>query len=458
MKLYRLLERMEYSVLAGNADLTISTIEHDSTKVVKDSVFVCINGNKIDGHDLVNAAIARGATAIISERQIFVPDHITVILVGNTKIALSYMAAAYYGYPAEQLKTVGITGTKGKSTTCCMVQSLLSAGGIKTGVIDEKQVLPARQELDSLLLHKQLRDMVTEGYEAVVIEVSSKACKQYKMAGISFDYGVLTNIAREHIGPNEHGSFEEYIECKAQLFRQCRIGIVNADCEKLPEIMKNHSCRVETYGRRQNALLYAYQPVLMEKTGYLGNQFYVGGIMCSCFELWMPGLFNIYNALASILVARHFMITEETMKRTFDNLVIKGCQEAVVLSPNYTVIVDSSNDLRSVTELISAVKAYVPRRLVCIYNCDQAINRVHRYAIGRTLAMNADEIVITTDHKEDQILEEISLGITDYGGTPKNILHSIEAISHTILNAKAKDIILYIGNKIEINQEKLVTL
>ncbi len=458
MKLYRLLERMEYSVLSGSVDIAVTSIEHVSSKVVKDSVFVCINTNKVDGHDYVNEAIANGAVAIISERQIYVPDHITVILVGNTKMALSYMAAAYYEYPAEKIKTIGVTGTKGKTTTCCMIQALLMNGGIHTGLILENEFEQSDTVYDSLLLHKILCEMVVAGYEAVIIEVSSRACKYYRMAGISFDYGVLTNLSREHIGPNEHGSYEEYIECKAQLFSQCRIGIVNADCEKLKEILKNHSCRVETYGRKQSALLYAYQPVLMEKTGYLGNQFYVGGVMCSCFELWMPGLFNIYNALAAIMVARHFMISEETMKRTFDNLVIKGCQEAVVLSPYYTVISDRAGDLKSVNELIMAVKAYVPRRIVCIYNCESTIDAIKRYAIGKTLALNVDEIIITTDENEKKLLDEVALGARDYGAGPSVIKHSVEAVSHAILHAMPKDIILYIGNKVEINQEKLVAL
>ena len=325
MKLYRLLERMEFSVLSGSADVTISTIESNSTKVKENSVFVALKGNKEDGHDFVGEAVKRGAIAIVAERQVYVPDNITVILVRDTRVALSYIAAAYYNYPSERIRTIAVTGTIGKTTLCQMLAKLLTMGGVKTFVMEAG--------CDYFEFHEKLDYIVNLGMDAVVIEASSMDMKRQLFAGITFDYAVLTNLYRKHIGENEHCSYKEYIACKSQLFKQSKIGIVNADCEKLTEVLKDHNCRVETYGHKNTNLLYAYQPVLMKRAGYTGTLVHVGGAICTSLELFMPGLFNIYNALACMLVARHFDISRERMKECFANewLLSSRCESVATL-------------------------------------------------------------------------------------------------------------------------------
>lgn len=436
---------MEYSVLSGSVDLTISTITEDSRKVVADSVFVCTSGDRQDGHDYVNEAIANGAVAIVVNRQIYVSDSITVILVSNTKAAFSYMAAAYYNYPAEQIKTIGVTGSRGKTTTCHMIGAILKEAGYEAGYIAEIG--------RPLEFQKRLNEQVQAKKDVVVVEVSSMSAKRFAYAGMTFDIGVLINLMRSHIGINEHSSYEEYIDCKGQLFRQCKLGIVNAECSKLQEILKNHSCRIETFGLRRGARLYAQYPGLIQKRGFLGNQFYVEGVLCSCFEMWIPGLFNIYNALAAIMVARELGIKEASMKKALSEVIIPGKFESIASESGATVLCDAAGNVEELQNALMTVREYVPRNVICILYPDEAMERNKRYAVGKTLAQLADEIVLVCEQGAEEVVDGISLGITEYNGCLKVAKSSEEALVLAMKEAEKKGIIVVAGTNKEVDDE-----
>ena len=264
MKLEKLLERMDYKVLAGSTDIEISTLVYDSRKVEKASVFVCISGAVSDAHDFIPDVVKKGAAAVVVEKDVTPIEGVTYIKVDDTRLALACMSAAYFDYPAEKIKTIGITGTKGKTTTTYMVKSILESAGIKTGLIGtiesicgDKRIPSANTTPESYRVQELFKEMVDEGLDAVVMEVSSQALMLHRVSGFTFDIGVFTNLEPDHIGEHEHKDFADYMHCKSLLFRQCRLGIFNGDDEHLEGIMNGHTCQVETYGYKSTNNLVA---------------------------------------------------------------------------------------------------------------------------------------------------------------------------------------------------------
>ena len=260
MKLTKLLERLEYTCLQGEIDKEISGIVNDSRKVTEGSLFFCIKGAVSDGHTYASDVAQKGAAAIIVQEPVEVPESVTVIQVADSRYAMALVAAAWYEYPAEKLHVIGITGTKGKTTTTYMIRSILEAAGHKVGLIGTieaiigDRVIPACNTTpESTTIQEYFAEMVKAGCDSVVMEVSSQGLMLHRTAGILFEIGIFTNLEPDHIGPAEHASFEEYLECKSRLFKQCKLGILNADDKHLEEILKGHTCQVETYGFSEKA-------------------------------------------------------------------------------------------------------------------------------------------------------------------------------------------------------------
>ena len=250
MKLRSLLEKMEYSLLHGKDDIDITTLVYDSRKVVEGSVFVCISGTVRDAHDFINEVINMGARAVIVEKDMAALNinninNTTVVKVSDTRAALAYMSAAYFDYPADKLKTIGITGTKGKTTTAYMVRSILESSGIKTGLIGTIEAIvgdtkiPANNTTpESYVIQEYFKNMVDAGCQCAVMEVSSQGLMMHRVDGFTFDFGIFTNIEPDHISPTEHKDFEEYMACKGLLFKKCKVGIVNGDDTHVWNVMK----------------------------------------------------------------------------------------------------------------------------------------------------------------------------------------------------------------------------
>lgn len=251
MKLTKLLERLEYKIVQGNDDIEITELTNDSRRVCAGSVFVCISGAVVDGHEFVKEVSEKGAKAVIVEKEVEAPEHVTVIKVEDTRYALALASAAYFGYPAEQLKVIGITGTKGKTTT---TYGEVHFGGVghKVGLIGTieaiigDEVIPAKNTTpESFTIHQYFRKMVDAGCDAVVMEVSSQGLMLHRTAGIPFEIGIFTNLGEDHIGPNEHKDFEDYKRCKGLLFKQCRIGIANVDDPYFEDVFAARPARLK---------------------------------------------------------------------------------------------------------------------------------------------------------------------------------------------------------------------
>ena len=306
MKLTDLLCKLDYECIQGSTDLEVGQVVYDSRKITEGCLFICIAGANFDGHDFAAEAMEKGARVLIVSREVSetAGRDVTVIKVTDTRYAMAFISAAYFGYPAEKLRIIGVTGTKGKTTTTYMVKSILENAGYKVGLVGTIEVIIGREHIhagnttpESYTLQEYFAKMVEAGMDAVVMEVSSQGLMLHRTQGFVFDLGIFTNLEADHIGPNEHTSFEEYLHCKSLLFRQCRVGIVNGDDAHVDAVLKGHTCQVERYGIGENNDLRAESVRLVRKPGELGVAFRVEGLMDFDVEVPTPGRFSVYNAL-----------------------------------------------------------------------------------------------------------------------------------------------------------------
>ena len=464
MRLDKLLERLDYEVLQGSVDTDIVTLVNDSREAEKGSAFVCVRGAVSDGHNYAADAAAKGAAALVVEREVNAPEDVTVILVKDTRYALALMSAAYYGYPAEKMKIIGVTGKKGKTTTTYMVKSILESTGYKVGligtieaIIGEKHIPAGNTTPESCTIQKYFSQMAEEGCDIVVMEASSQGLMLHRTAGIPFEIGIFTNLGKDHIGPNEHSDFENYKQCKGLLFRQCRLGIANADDRYFRDVLKNATCRVETFGFSENADLRAENIKLISRPGYLGVAYHASGIMDLDVEIDIPGRFSVYNSLTAIAVCRHFQVPTEKIKKALREVKVKGRIERVPVSDEFTLLIDYAHNAMSLENLLTTLREYDPGRLVCLFGCGGNRSKDRRYEMGEVSGRLADLTIITSDNprfEEPQaIIDDIKTGIEKTDGKYVEICGRKDAIRYAIETGKPGDVIILAGKGHEDYQE-----
>ena len=464
MRLNRLLEKMEYTLLAGSLDTEISTLVYDSRKVEKGSVFVCISGTVRDAHDFIPEVIEKGAAVLVVEKEVEPIDGVTYIKVDNSRKALAYLSAAYFDYPATKLKTIVITGTKGKTTTTYLVKSILESAGIKTGligtiesIIGDKHIPSVNTTPESYIVQERFHEMVEAGMEAVVMEVSSQALMLHRVAGFTFDIGVFTNLEPDHIGTNEHKDFDDYMHCKSLLFKQCELGIFNGDSEHIEGIMKGHTCKVETFGYGENNDIRATDVELMKEHGALGVKYQVNGLVNYEVKVNVPGSFSVYNSLTAIAICHHFGVKEEVVKEALQHVSVKGRIEMVPVSKRYTLMIDYAHNAMSLQSVLSTLREYQPKRLVCMFGCGGNRSRDRRFEMGEISSNLADLTVVTSDNpryeEPEAIIEDIIVGVKRGTGKYISICNRKEAIRYCIKNAQDGDVIILAGKGHEDYQE-----
>lgn len=464
MKLTKLLERLDYKVLQGTDEIEITELVNDSRKVCEGSIFVCISGAVMDGHDYIEEVVAKGAKAVIVEKEVEAPKNMTVIQVESTRYALALTSAAYFGYPAEELKVIGITGTKGKTTTTYMVKSILEGVGHKVGLIGTieaiigDEVIPAKNTTpESFTIHQYFRKMVDAGCDAVVMEVSSQGLMLHRTAGIPFEIGIFTNLGEDHIGPNEHKDFEDYKRCKGLLFKQCKIGIANVDDAHFADVFKEATCKVETFGFSEEADLRANDARLVSELGYLGVSYHVSGLMDFDVEIDVPGTFSVYNSLTAIAVCRHFDVPVSKIQAALKVAKVKGRIEMVKVSENFTLMIDYAHNAMSLESLLTTLKEYEPKRLVCLFGCGGNRAKARRYEMGEVSGNLADLTIITSDNprfeEPQEIINDIKIGMEKTNGKYVEIIDRKEAIRYAIDRAEVGDVIVLAGKGHEDYQE-----
>lgn len=464
MKVSELIKDLDYTLLQGSLDTEVVEIENDSRKVAEGYLFFCIAGSVRDGHEFAKEVVEKGASVLVVEKPVEVPEGVTVLQVPNSRYAMGMISSVFYGEPSKQLTVIGITGTKGKTTTTYMIQSMLEQTGHHTGlvgtieIIDGKERIPAANTTpESLKLQRILRDMVANGLDSVVMEVSSQGLMLDRVAGVDFDYGIFTNLSEDHIGPNEHASFEEYCMWKSKLFQLCKVGIFNQDDPHYEEILKNHTCKVITYGMHAGADYQASDWKLHNEDGHLGIEYHLSGKAEGQMLVNIPGKFSIYNSLAAIAVANEMNVDIQVIQQVLTTVKVRGRVELIPISDAFTILIDYAHNAVSLESILETLREYNPGRLVSVFGCGGNRSKTRRYEMGEVSGRLADFTIITSDNprfEEPQaIIDDIIIGISKTDGTYIEIIDRKEAFRYAIMHAQPGDVIVLAGKGHEDYQE-----
>lgn len=469
-KVSELTEKFDHILIKGSKDVLVKDVVYDSRKTGSDNAFVCIIGAVADGHNYIKSALDKGCKVFVIQKDIDeLPElneatDVTVIKTDNTRIALACMSAGIFDYPANELTTIGITGTKGKTTTSFIIRDILKNHGSKVGIIGTTGVYMGEEYFEinnttpeSYDIHKYFRMMLDKGIDTCVMEVSSQAFKLDRTYGIMFDYGLFTNMSPDHIGENEHKDYEEYVYCKSLLFKQCKHGIFNIDDKEAENMMKSAVCDKHTYGFGEMADLNIGNVDYIVRPGFIGINFETKGVLNDSFEVNTPGKFSAYNATAAILIASLIGVEIEDIKEALMNIFVKGRVEPVKVSDKFTLLIDYAHNAMSMESLLTTIREYNPTRVVSLFGCGGNRSKLRRYEMGEISGKYADLSIITADNSryEDvmDIIADIKVGIDKTDGEYVVIPDRKEAIKYSIQNAKEGDIVLLLGKGHETYQE-----
>ncbi|MBO7364917.1 MAG: UDP-N-acetylmuramoyl-L-alanyl-D-glutamate--2,6-diaminopimelate ligase [Lachnospiraceae bacterium] len=471
MKLSELTERIDFTRLSGEGDPEITGIARDSRKAGPGDLFICTKGARFDSHDpaVVQALFRDGVRVFLAERPLDLPQDASVLLVPDTRHAGACVYAAWYGYPAERMTVVGITGSKGKTTTTHMLADILRAAGHRVGTIGTngaifggRTVELANTTPESDEIQRYLKEMLDAGCDSAVLEISSQGMKQHRADGILFDYAVWMNLQEgDHIGPNEHESMEDYMFCKAELLNHAKLGFVHMDDRFAEAFVKLLHTPYETFGCSPSRDYYAdgIEKIFDEetRTPYIG--FSVHGKLETVSRINLPGDFNVWNALAAMAVADHMGVPAEAMNEALCRIRIRG-RDDMVYRGAFSVCVDFAHNGASTWHHLEALREFRPKRLVCVFGADGNRSKGRRYGMGEAAGKLADFSIVTSGHNRwetfEAILEDTKVGLhkaahPDYIA----IKDRCEAIRYAIHNAQEGDLITIIGLGHESWQEEM---
>lgn len=467
------LGELKYELLQGSLDVEVQDISYDSRKAKKGDVFVCMTGTRVDSHLFIPQVEEAGVSALVIERplsQLLNPPApgMTVIKVEDGRHALALLSAARFGWPARKMITIGVTGTKGKTTTTHMIKAILEAAGKKVGMIGTngtvigQEITPnVNTTPESYQLHQAFDRMVQAGCQYMVMEVSSQGIKMHRTDGLYFDYGVFTNISPDHIGPDEHADFQEYLYYKSRLLSMCQTGLVNLADPHYSQIVKDASARLYTFETKEEgdsqADFQASRIRYVSEPGFVGTEFHVRGKADLEVRLGIPGLFNVDNALAAVSLCSLMEVPAQAVCHGLEHLRVNGRMEIVYSSARCTVLVDYAHNAVSMESLLKTLRDYHPKRLVCVFGCGGNRSKERRYSMGEIGGKLADLCILTADNsryeKTEDILADIRSSIEKTGGEFIEIPDRREAIAYSIEQAQPGDMIAVIGKGHEDYQE-----
>lgn len=470
MKLSEVLKSIDYkSENFTDADLT--DIAYDSRKAGESIAFVCLKGAFADGHKYALSAYEKGSRVFVCSDSVSLPGDAVVITVSDTRAALAQMSCNFFKNPSKDIAVIGITGTKGKTTVAHIVKNVLEKGGIMTGIIGTvgasfgDTVLPTVNTTpESYELQKMLRQMADGGCKAAAIEVSSLGLKAHRVDGITFAVGVFTNLSPDHIGTNEHESFEEYAYWKTQLFPRCKVSIINADDPFAPVIKENCNGKVYTYGTKESCDFALTKCDKIKFGNVLGMSFtFKNEGEEKSFNISLPGDVNASNALVAAAAAKIFRIDDGSLKKGLETVFVKGRGEMLQGTEDFTVIIDYAHNGLSLKSIIDTTKAYEHNRVVTLFGSVGGRTECRRQELGSVAGALSDFSIITSDDPnfEDplKICEEIAQSCKKQGGDYIIIPDRAKAIEYAVLNAQKGDIIILAGkgheNTMKVNGENL---
>ncbi len=461
-----LISKLDYNCICGELNKEITQVVYDSRKIVQGCLFICIKGANFNGHDYATEACEKKAACIVVCEDVTVPadSRTTVICVEDTRYAMAFISAEWFGNPADKLNVIGITGTKGKTTTTYLVKSILEQAGKKVGLIGTIETIIGDEHIpannttpESYILQEIFAKMTEAGLDSVVMEVSSQGLMLHRTQGFVFDIGIFTNLEPDHIGPNEHDSFEDYMYCKGLLFKQCKVGIVNCDDKHYEDVIRNHTCKILTYGLDNEADYKAENMQLVREKGHIGVAFGVTGKTTMEVEIPTPGRFSVYNALTAIAICDQFGVEENAVKAALKQASVKGRIELIKVSNDFTLMIDYAHNAMALESLLGTLKEYEPNRLVSVFGCGGNRSKLRRYEMGEVSGKLADFTIITSDNprfeEPEEIMNDIETGMKKTDGKYIKIADRKEAIRYAILNGQPGDIIVLAGKGHEDYQE-----
>ena len=468
MELKKVLNGLEGLKAKGNLDLEIAGVESDSRQVKNGYLFVAIVGFETDGHQYINNAIENGATAImiqegVNYKELEIPEDITIIAAPDTRLALALLAANFYEHPSQKFKLIGITGTKGKTTTSYMIKEILQKQGYKVGlmgtiatylndtVIEESD----RTTPESTKIQKTFAYFAKEKVDAVVMEVSSQSLKLNRVAGCDFDISIFTNLSEDHISPNEHPDMQDYFASKVKLFLGCKTGFINSDdiySIRIPKLAPD--CEITTYGIDNSCNLLAKDITITNS--YVDFKVKLGE-RNERVKVCIPGRFSVYNSLAAICATLKLGCTPENIKEALLEVRVPGRSEMVDNKLELPIMIDYAHSPESLESILAAVKSYTRGRVICVFGCGGDRDTAKRPVMGEISGRIADYTILTSDNPRTEdphaIIQEIEAGIKKTKGNYEVVVDRTEAIKKAIVMANKKDIIVLAGKGHETYQE-----
>lgn len=463
MILSKILDKIDDVVVKGNSEIEVADIFYDSRSVTPNSLFVAIKGFKTDGHEYIESALEKGAIAIAIEEDAYdvtsIPGNITVIIHKDTRELLAFMACNFYNHPSREFKLVGITGTKGKTTTSYMVKSILEHGGKKVGLIGtianyigNEEIPTERTTPESLDLQRLFRKMADSHVDVVVMEVSSHSLALNRVAGLTFDFAIFTNLTQDHL--DFHKTFDNYLEAKAKLFKVAKEGFVNCDDMYASRLMKLATCPITTYGIDNNPFVSARDIIITNSYSEFKLPF---NKMIQKIRVGIPGRFTVYNALAAICVCIKLGASVESIITGLDAVKVPGRSEVIPNLRGCTILVDYAHTPDSLENILRACKTYTKGEIICVFGCGGDRDRAKRPMMGEIAGKLAGYTIITTDNprteKPEDIIKEIEEGIKNTKGKYKIVVNREKAIEQALRRAKKNDLVLIAGKGHETYQE-----
>ena len=464
MKLRELLKDVEFEFIQGDLNLEINDIAYDSRKVVLGTAFVAMKGFRVDGHDYIDKAIENGARCIIVEDNVQASEDITVIKLKDTRTDLSKLSRTLFGYPDKEMTTIAITGTKGKTTISTMIKKVLDDNGMSAGLIGtmgvfykDKYYPTVNTSPESYDVFKYMREMLDNGVMHLVMEISSQSLKLKRWSNVIFDYAIFTNLSLDHVGQDEHESFEDYKYCKSLLFKQCKTGIFNLDSEYYLDMVKDVTCDIYTFGHSKEAQYRVDDVKNVMSGGFVGIEMDTYGKVERKFRVSIPGLFTAYNALAVISVCDIMGINIDRISNSLESVSVKGRMESVKVSDKFSVLIDYAYQGIAMENVLGTIKEGNPKRIVTVFGCGGNRSRQRRFDCGEVSGKYADLSILTEDNPRyednNDIIKDILVGMEKTNGEYIIIQDRKEAIRYAIENASDGDVILILGKGHEVYQE-----
>ena len=464
MKLRELLKDVSYELVQGDLDIEISDINYDSRKVNESTAFVALKGFRVNGHDYIDKAIELGCKVIIVCEDVNVDESITVIKLEDTRVDLSKISRTLFGYPDKEMTTITVTGTKGKTTTSSMIKKVLDDSGNTCGIIGtlgvsflDKYYHTVNTSPESYDVFKYMREMLDNGVKYLVMEISSQSLKLKRWSNVIFDYAIFTNLSLDHVGDDEHDSFEDYMYCKSLLFKQARVGIFNIDSEYYDYMCGDASCESYSFGYsdRANYRISSTKNIL---TGnFIGIDLGCEGKVKDTFRVSIPGDFTAYNAIACISICDMLGIDMNSVKKSLEDVFVKGRLEPVKISNKFNVLIDYAYQGIAMENVLHTIKLTNPKRIVSMFGCGGNRSRQRRFDCGEISGKYADISILTADNPRyednNEIIKDILVGMEKTDGEYVIVPDRRDAIKYSIVNAKEGDVVLILGKGHEVFQE-----